>query len=39
MLTRFPEARRDRFFITHGGMETEIMFRYGHHLPEFSMRG
>jgi S-methylmethionine-dependent homocysteine/selenocysteine methylase len=37
MLTRFPEARRDRFFITHGGMETEIMFRYGHHLPEFSM--
>jgi S-methylmethionine-dependent homocysteine/selenocysteine methylase len=37
MLAQFPARRADRFFITHGGMETEIMFRYGHDLPEFSM--
>jgi S-methylmethionine-dependent homocysteine/selenocysteine methylase len=33
----FPPQREGVFFLTEGGQETEIQYRYGHDLPEFAM--
>jgi homocysteine S-methyltransferase len=33
----FPPQYPGTFYITEGGQETEIQYRYGHHLPEFAM--
>ncbi|MEJ7635085.1 homocysteine S-methyltransferase family protein [Aeromicrobium sp.] len=34
---RFPAQEPGRFFLTEGGIETEIMYKWGHELPEFAM--
>jgi S-methylmethionine-dependent homocysteine/selenocysteine methylase len=33
----FPPQREGIYFLTEGGQETEIQYRYGHDLPEFAM--
>jgi homocysteine S-methyltransferase len=33
----FPPRIPGRLYLTEGGIETEIMYKYGHDLPEFSM--
>jgi len=33
----FPAQRDGVWYLTEGGQETEIMYRYGHDLPEFAM--
>ena len=33
----FPPQHPGTFYLTEGGQETEIQYRYGHHLPEFAM--
>ncbi|MFT3907131.1 MAG: homocysteine S-methyltransferase family protein [Steroidobacteraceae bacterium] len=33
----FPAYRGDVLYLTEGGQETEIMYRFGHELPEFAM--
>jgi S-methylmethionine-dependent homocysteine/selenocysteine methylase len=33
----FPPQRDGVLYLTEGGQETEIMYKYGHELPEFSM--
>ena len=33
----FPAQKDGRFYLTEGGQETEIQYRYGHDLPEFAM--
>lgn len=37
MTRRFPEPIPGRSYLTEGGIETEIMYRWGHELPEFAM--
>lgn len=37
MPTAFTHQCSDRTFLTEGGTETEIMFRYGHDFPHFAM--
>jgi homocysteine S-methyltransferase len=36
-MTLFPEQKSDVFYITEGGTETEIMYKFGHELPPFAM--
>ena len=33
----YPPRREDRYWLTEGGVETEIMYRWGFELPEFAM--
>jgi homocysteine S-methyltransferase len=33
----FPAQRPDLLYLTEGGQETEIMYKFGHELPEFAM--
>ena len=35
--TTFPAPRPGRYFLTEGGIETEIMYKWGFDLPEFAM--
>ena len=35
--TPFPTAREGELFMTEGGTETEIMFKWGFELPHFAM--
>jgi S-methylmethionine-dependent homocysteine/selenocysteine methylase len=35
-MVRFPESRDGVLYLTEGGQETEILYRYGHDLPEFA---
>jgi S-methylmethionine-dependent homocysteine/selenocysteine methylase len=37
MLKEFPPHRRDKFYLTEGGTETEILYKWGYELPEFAM--
>ena len=37
MPTAFTHQSSDTTFLTEGGTETEIMFRYGHEFPHFAM--
>src|SRR5512137_2106523 len=32
----FPARQRGMLYLSEGGQETEIMYRYGHDLPEFA---
>ncbi len=34
---RFPTRQPGQVFLTEGGIETEIMYKWGHELPEFAM--
>ena len=36
-MSLFPEQKSDVFYITEGGTETEIMYKFGHELPHFAM--
>ncbi len=33
----FPSQKEGRFYLTEGGTETEIMYKYGFELPQFAM--
>ncbi|MDX2274422.1 MAG: homocysteine S-methyltransferase family protein [Hyphomonadaceae bacterium] len=33
----FPEQREDVIYLTEGGQETELMYKFGFELPEFAM--
>lgn len=33
----FPARREGVYYLTEGGQETEIMYKFGHELPEFAM--
>ena len=37
MRRRFPLQARHTFYLTEGGQETELMYRFGFELPEFAM--
>lgn len=37
MRTAFPAQRADVLYLTEGGQETEIMYKFGYDLPEFAM--
>ena len=37
MRKRFPLQTKGTVYLTEGGQETEIMYRFGHDLPEFAM--
>jgi len=37
MRRRFPPQTKGTVYLTEGGQETEIMYRFGHELPEFAM--
>ncbi|MCC7433547.1 MAG: homocysteine S-methyltransferase family protein [Methanoregulaceae archaeon] len=37
MRRQFPPPTKGIAYLTEGGPETEIMYRFGHHLPEFAM--
>jgi homocysteine S-methyltransferase len=37
MTASFPVQREGVIYLTEGGQETEIMYRFGHELPEFAM--
>jgi S-methylmethionine-dependent homocysteine/selenocysteine methylase len=34
---RFPDQQNDVLYLTEGGSETEIMYKFGHELPHFAM--
>jgi len=36
-MTSFPQQVPGRRYLTEGGIETEIMYRWGHELPQFAM--
>lgn len=36
-MARFPSQVPGRRYLTEGGIETEIMYKWGHELPEFAM--
>ncbi|MEQ1817681.1 MAG: homocysteine S-methyltransferase family protein [Terricaulis sp.] len=36
-MASFPAQRDDVLYLTEGGQETEIMYKFGHDLPEFAM--
>jgi homocysteine S-methyltransferase len=36
-MTSFPEHVPGRRYLTEGGIETEIMYKWGHELPQFAM--
>ena len=33
----FPSHQEGRFYLSEGGTETELMYKYGFDLPEFAM--
>ena len=33
----FPPQKEGRFYLTEGGTETELMYKYGFELPQFAM--
>ncbi|MBE9547815.1 MAG: homocysteine S-methyltransferase family protein [Proteobacteria bacterium] len=33
----FPRQRKGRFYLSEGGTETELMYKYGFELPQFAM--
>jgi homocysteine S-methyltransferase len=35
--TSFPPQKEGRFYLSEGGTETEILYKYGFELPQFSM--
>ena len=37
MAAKFPNQQPGLFYLTEGGQETEIMYKYGFDLPEFAM--
>lgn len=37
MQTLFPGQKEDVLYITEGGTETELMYKFGHELPHFAM--
>ncbi len=37
MPKKFPQQKAGVIYLSEGGTETEIMFRYGHELPHFAM--
>jgi len=37
MHNQFPQQKAGVIYLSEGGTETEIMFRYGHELPHFAM--
>lgn len=37
MRTAFPPKKADTLYLTEGGQETEIMYRFGYDFPEFAM--
>lgn len=37
MRNQFPQQKAGVIYLSEGGTETEIMFRYGHELPHFAM--
>ena len=37
MRTAFPTQREGVLYLAEGGQETEIMYKFGHELPEFAM--
>ncbi len=37
MMKLFPEQKSGVYYITEGGTETEIMYKFGHELPHFAM--
>ena len=37
MTRSFPEQEPGALYLTEGGLETEIMYKYGYELPEFAM--
>ncbi|MCP4429369.1 MAG: homocysteine S-methyltransferase family protein, partial [Gammaproteobacteria bacterium] len=37
MRKKFPQQKAGVTYLSEGGTETEIMFRYGHELPHFAM--
>lgn len=37
MRRQFPPPTKGKAYLTEGGPETEIMYRFGHDLPEFAM--
>lgn len=37
MRRQFPPQKKETIYLTEGGPETEIMYRFGHDLPEFAM--
>jgi S-methylmethionine-dependent homocysteine/selenocysteine methylase len=36
-MSRFPAFDPDVTYLTEGGQETELMYKYGHELPEFAL--
>ncbi len=36
-MQHFPEQQAGRYFITEGGIETEIMYKWGFEMPHFAM--
>ena len=37
MAAEFPPRHPDKFYLTEGGTETEVMYKWGYELPEFAM--
>lgn len=37
MSTEFPPRLENKFYLTEGGTETEILYKWGYELPEFAM--
>jgi len=37
MRKHFPKQKNDVFYLAEGGTETEIMYKFGHDLPQFAM--
>ena len=37
MQTEFPPRLEGKFYLTEGGPETEIMYKWGFELPEFAL--
>jgi S-methylmethionine-dependent homocysteine/selenocysteine methylase len=37
MQNHFPEQTKDILYLTEGGSETEIMYKFGYELPQFAM--
>ena len=37
MRKQFPQQKDGVIYLSEGGTETELMFRYGHELPHFAM--
>jgi hypothetical protein len=37
MNTEFPPRLEGKFYLTEGGTETEVLYKWGFELPEFAM--